>query len=131
MKLRLILAQLACCSFLWMGSPALAERPTVQFTPGQLLRVEVANLTGTFILVERMQGGEPVDVLPGQMFSFSPAGSSINNISMLIWDERGSVFELQAIKLTNNVLRIEVRAGAIAPGDRSVYLRDDGRVIIL
>ncbi len=105
--------------------------PPVQFVPGQTIRVEIANLTDTLVYVEKVQGEPPLDVLPGQLLIFTTGGNSINNLSLLLWDNRGSILTLRPVKVNNTTLRVEVRAGAEPPGDRSVYLRDDGRVLVL
>lgn len=105
--------------------------PPVQFVPGQTIRVEISNLTDTLIYVEKVQGEPPLDVIPGQVLIFTAGGNSINNLSLLLWDNRGSVLTFRPVKVNNTTLRVEVRAGMQPPGDRSVYLRDDGRVLIL
>jgi hypothetical protein len=105
--------------------------PRVEFVPGQRLRVEIANLTQTLVYAEKVQGEPPIDVIPGQISFFVTAGGSINNLSVLIWDNRGSILTLRPVKVDNNTLRIEVRAGNTPPGDRTVYLRNDGRVLVL
>lgn len=105
--------------------------PPVQFVPGQTIRVEIANLTDTLVYVEKVQGEPPLDVIPGQLLIFATGGNSINNLSLLIWDNRGSILTLRPVKVNNTTLKVEVRAGVQPPGDRSVYLRDDGRVLVL
>ncbi len=105
--------------------------PPVQFVPGQTIRVEISNLTDTLVYVEKVQGEPPLDVLPGQLLIFTTGGNSINNLSLLVWDNRGSILTLRPVKVNNTTLRVEVRAGVQPPGDRSVYLRDDGRVLVL
>ena len=105
--------------------------PPVQFVPGQTIRVEISNLTDTLVYVEKVQGEPPLDVIPGQLLIFTTGGNSINNLSLLLWDNRGSIFTLRPVKVNNTTLRVEVRAGVQPPGDRSVYLRDDGRVLVL
>lgn len=105
--------------------------PPVQFVPGQTIRVEISNLTDTLVYVEKVQGELPLEVIPGQVLIFTTGGNSINNLSLLLWDNRGSIFTLRPVKLNNTTLRVEVRAGVQPPGDRSIYLRDDGRVLVL
>ena len=105
--------------------------PRVEFVPGQRLRVEISNLTQTLVYAEKVQGEPPIDVIPGQMSFFVTSGSSINNLSLVIWDNRGSILTLRPVKVDNNTLRVEVRAGNTPPGDRTVYLRNDGRVLVL
>ncbi|NJL91082.1 MAG: hypothetical protein HC916_15810 [Coleofasciculaceae cyanobacterium SM2_1_6] len=105
--------------------------PRVEFVPGQRIRVEIMNLTQTLVYAEKVQGEPPIDVIPGQVSFFVTAGGSINNLSVLIWDNRGSILTLRPVKVDNNTLRIEVRAGNTPPGDRTVYLRNDGRVLVL
>jgi|GEM_PF-4743530 hypothetical protein len=105
--------------------------PRVEFVPGQRIRVEISNLTQTLVYAEKVQGEPPIDVIPGQISFFVTAGGSINNLSLLIWDNRGSILTLRPVKIDNNTLRVEVRAGNTPPGDRTVYLRNDGRVLVL
>ena len=105
--------------------------PPVQFVPGQAIRIEIVNLTQTLVYLEKVQGEPPIDVIPGQLLTLATLGNSINNLSLLFWDNQGSILTLRPVKVNNTTLRIEVRAGAVFPGDRSVYLRDDGRVLVL
>ena len=105
--------------------------PPVQFVPGQTIRVEIINLTDTLLSMEKLQGEPPTDVIPGQLLVLATGGNSINNLSLLFWDNRGSILTLRPVKINETTLRIEIRAGIQPPGDRSVYLRDDGRVLIL
>ena len=105
--------------------------PPVQFVPGQTIRVEISNLTDTLVYVEKVQGEPPLDIIPGQVLIFTTGGNSINNLSLLLWDNRGSILTLRPVKVNNTTLRVEIRAGVQPPGDRSVYLQDDGRILIL
>ena len=103
----------------------------MQFVPGQTIRVEISNLTDTLVYVEKVQGEPPLDIIPGQVLIFTTGGNSINNLSLLLWDNRGSILTLRPVKVNNTTLRVEIRAGVQPPGDRSVYLQDDGRILIL
>ena len=65
------------------------------------------------------------------MRAFVRGGRTDPNFSVVFWDAIGLPLKVNILKPDARTLRIEVRPGGSPPGDRSVYLKDDGRVTIL
>ncbi|MBW4648333.1 MAG: hypothetical protein KME06_06485 [Kastovskya adunca ATA6-11-RM4] len=103
----------------------------VQFIPGQRITVEVANLTSGVLRVQQVYGTDALPVSPGQVLSFLRGGTVDPNFSVVFWDAQGAPLQVNIRKPEARLLRIEVRPGGSLTGDRSVYLRDDGRINIL
>lgn len=108
------------------------RQPPLQFVPGQRITIEIANLTQGMVQLQYVSGTDPVPISPGQVLTFARAGSTIDpNVSLVFWDEIGLPLRVNLLKPEARTLRIEVRPGWRPPGDRSIYLQDDGRVRIL
>jgi hypothetical protein len=105
-------------------------RQPIRFVPGQRVTVEVANLTESVVQLQKIYGSEPLPISPGQVLSFVRGGSTDPNFSVVLWDAIGLPLKLNILKPQGRVLRIEVRPGGRPPGDRTVYLKDDGRVAV-
>ncbi len=105
-------------------------RQPIQFVPGQRITVEVANLTESVVQLQKIYGSEPLPVSPGQVLSFVRGGSTDPNFSVVLWDAIGLPLKLNIFKSQARTLRIEVRPGGRPPGDRTIYLKDDGRVAV-
>ncbi|HEY9652623.1 MAG TPA: hypothetical protein V6C95_18345 [Coleofasciculaceae cyanobacterium] len=105
-------------------------RQPVQFIPGQRITVEVANFTQSVVQIQQLYATDPLAVNPGQVRSFVRGGNTDPNFSVVLWDAIGLPVKVNIIKADARTLRIEVRPGGRPPGDRTVYLRDDGRVAV-
>lgn len=103
----------------------------IKFIPGQRITVEVVNLTRRVIQLQKITGTTPVGLSPGQVLSFARGGKTEPNFSVVLWDVIGRPVTVNILKPEARTLRIEVRPGGRPPGDRSVYLQDDGRVTVL
>ncbi len=103
----------------------------LQFTPGQLVQVVVVNRTPRMLQLQRMEATESMPIQPGQVLKFEQAQVTEPNMSLLFWDDTGRALKATASKPNLATLRIELRPNWQQPGDRSVYLRDDGMVNIL
>ncbi len=106
-------------------------RQPIKFIPGQRITVEVVNLTERVIQLQKISGTDPVAMTPGQVLSFPRGGRTEPNFSVVFWAASGLPLKVNILKPEARTLRIEVRPGGRPPGDRSVYLTDDGRVAIL
>ncbi len=106
-------------------------RQPIKFIPGQRITVEVVNLTGRVVQLQKISGTDPVAITPGQILSFSRGGRTEPNFSVVFWDALGQPLKVDILKPGARTLRIEVRLGGRPPGDRSVYLKDDGHVLVL
>lgn len=105
-------------------------RQPVQFIPGQRITVEVANLTESVIQLQQLYRTDPLPISPGQVLSFVRGGSTEPNFSVVLWDATGLPLKVNILKPEARILRVEVRPGGRPPGDRTIYLKDDGRVAV-
>jgi hypothetical protein len=102
----------------------------IQFTPGKRIRLEVVNRTPNLVHLQQPSATHPIVLQPRQELRLERGDSTVENISLLFWNETG--LSLQAIVSKPNfaTLRVELYPTWRIPGDRSVYLQDDGRVNI-
>jgi len=105
-------------------------RQAIKFIPGQRITVEVVNLTQSVVQLQKILGTDPVAISPGQVLSFVRGGRTEPNFSVVLWNAIGGPLKVKILKPEARTLRIEVRPGGRPPGDRSVYLQDDGRVAV-
>jgi hypothetical protein len=102
----------------------------IQFTPGQLINVEVTNLTSSIVLLEKVQGTDAIPLYPGKTLYLERGGGTNPNFSAVFWDQTALPLRAIITQPQSKTLRIELRPGSRPPGDRSVYVRNDGRVAI-
>lgn len=100
----------------------------IQFTPGEHIRVWVVNRTSSLVQVEQIYGTDPIALLPSQAVEVDPNFGTRPNASLVIWDETSLPIRTILFRPETNTLRIEVLPGGRPPGDRSVYIEDDGKV---
>ena len=105
--------------------------PPIQFIPGQRITIEVVNLTQGVIQLQQMPVTDSLTISPGQVRTFLRGSTIDPNFSLIFWDTMGLFLKADIIKLGAKNLRIELRPGGRPPGNRAVYLNDDGRVKIL
>ncbi len=110
-----------------VAATSCGRRP-IQFVPGQRITVEVVNLTESVVQLQQLYTTDPLPISPGQVLSFVRGGRTQPNFSVVFWDAIGLPLKVNILKPEARTLRIEVRPGERPPGDRSVYLKDDGRV---
>ncbi len=103
----------------------------IRFIPGEQVKVELVNRTAGLILLEEVQGSDPIPVSPTRNFRLTRQGGTVENSSVVFWDANGFPLEVKISQPQKDVLRIEVNPGYTVPGDRSIYLQDDGSVQIL
>jgi hypothetical protein len=103
-------------------------RSPIQFTPGQRIRIKVINSTLYVINLEKLHRTDSISLRPGQELQLEQGDGSEPNISLVFWDENGSPLQAFLSKPDFATLRVEIRPGRLTNGDRSVYIRDDGRV---
>jgi hypothetical protein len=102
----------------------------IRFVPGQRITVEVANLTQSVVQLQQVAGTDPLSISPGQVRSFVRGGTTEPNFSLVMWDAIGLPLRVNLLKPSTKKLRVEVRPGGRPPGERTVYLKDDGRVSV-
>ena len=104
---------------------------TIQFTPGQRIRVQVLNRTNVRLRVEQVVPTEPISLAPGQEVELNFWEGTRSNVSLLFWGEQGEL-PLRAVtsQPTADTLRVELIGSSQPPGDRSVYVLNDGRILV-
>ncbi|MEC4817016.1 MAG: hypothetical protein SAK29_27670 [Scytonema sp. PMC 1069.18] len=100
----------------------------IQFKPGQLIRLEVINITPRTLKVEKPYNAGQVSIQPGQQIRIEQGDGTEPNISLVFWDDTGRPLKAIVTKPNFGTLRVELRPNWYIPGDRTVYIRDDGRV---
>jgi hypothetical protein len=96
-----------------------------------LVKVEVVNRTPRVLTIQKPQTTESIAIQPGKVVKFEQTQATEPNMSLLFWDETGLALKATVSKPNLATLRVELRPNWYPPGDRSVYLRDDGLVSIL
>lgn len=102
----------------------------LQFTPGQRIRLEVVNNTSNVVELEKIQGSKAIPLRPGQKLQFAQEDGQQTNLSLVFWDETGSPLQAVVSKPNFATLRVEIRPTWRYPGDRSLYILNDGRVSV-
>ncbi len=103
--------------------------PVLQFTPGQRIKVQVLNRTENRVEIEKVAGTQPLSISPGQQIEFERDSSTNPNLSVVFWDITSLAIKSSLSKPNPNTLRIELKSERnYPPGDRSVYIHNDGRV---
>jgi hypothetical protein len=108
------------------------SKPYLRFRPGQRIKVQVTNRTYKVLQVENALGGQPLNIQPRSTVQFYRGGGTDPNFSVVFWE--GTETPLRAIptQLGKDTLKIDLNfAPRRAQGDRSVYLDNDGQVIVL
>jgi len=100
----------------------------IQFTPGQPILIKVVNSTSSLIKLEKLRSTSPIPLQPGQEFQSEYLNDTEPNISLVFWNERGQPLRAIVSKPNFGTLRVELRPNWQTLGDRSIYLREDGRV---
>jgi hypothetical protein len=101
----------------------------IQFTPGQRIQISVINRTSSLLQVEQIYGTPPLPLPPDQEVAVDPNFGTRPNASIVFWGE-ALPLRVELFRPAPNQLRIEILAGSQPPGDRSVYIEDDGKVKI-
>ncbi|MDF5719090.1 MAG: hypothetical protein PUP91_01080 [Rhizonema sp. PD37] len=103
----------------------------IQFTPGQRIQVKIVNRTSILVKFEKIQGTDPIFLRPGQELTLSQGDGTKPNVSLVFWDDMKLSLKAIVSKPNFGTLQVELRPNWRSPGDRSVYVRDDGRVNVL
>ncbi|WP_375513052.1 hypothetical protein [uncultured Nostoc sp.] len=100
----------------------------IQFTPGQRIQVEVLNSTPNLIKIQKPSGTDAISLSPGQKLNLEQIEGTEPNTSLIFWSETGLSLQAIVSKPNFGTLRLELRPTSRAPGDRSLYIMDDGRI---
>jgi len=101
----------------------------IQFVPGQPVQLEMINRTSSLVQVEQVYHTDPVALLPGQALQIDPNFGTEPNTSVMFWDDTSLSVRAVVSQPRPQTLRIELYPGQ-SPGDRSVYIQNDGRVMV-
>ncbi len=101
----------------------------IQFVPGQPVQLEMINRTSSRVQVEQVYRTDPVPLLPGQALQVDPNFGTEPNTSVVFWDDTSFSVRAVVSQPRPQTLRIELYPGQ-SPGDRSVYIQNDGRVMV-
>lgn len=104
------------------------SRP-LQFVPGQPVQLEMVNRTPRTIEVEQINRTNPIALRPGQMLQLDRNFGTEPNTSVAFWDTTTLSVRAVVSQPQPQTLRIEIYPGQ-SPGDRSVYIQNDGRVTV-
>jgi hypothetical protein len=100
----------------------------IQFTPGRRIRVQIVNSIPRVIKLQKPAIAEPISLNPGQSLNLDQIEGTEPNTSLIFWDETGRSIQINLSQPNLATLRIELRPTWNVPGDRSVYILDDGRI---
>lgn len=104
--------------------------PPLEFLPGQRVNIQVVNRTGSIVLLEKVQDTDAFPLRPGQEVRFQRWTGTEPNLSVVFWDATGLSLVTRLSKPDEDTLRIELRPGGRPPGDRTIYILNDGRVTV-
>jgi hypothetical protein len=99
----------------------------IQFTPGQAVRLQMANRTSSLVRVQQRPLTDTIALPPGAEVEISSNFGTEPNLSVIFWDETNLGVRAVLFRPEPNLLRIELIPGS-GTGDRSVYIENDGRV---
>ncbi|MEB3179099.1 MAG: hypothetical protein VKL59_08745 [Nostocaceae cyanobacterium] len=114
----------------WAGTCTQPNCPprSLQFTPGQRVRLLVVNTTSSLVQLQKVYGTDPIPLRPGQELVLNQGDGTQPNISLIFWDATGLPLQTNLSKPDDTTLRIELRPGGRPPGDRSIYILNDGHI---
>ena len=101
----------------------------IQFVPGQPVQLEMVNRTPRLLQVEQINRTDPIALLPGQALQLDRNFGTEPNTSVAFWDITTLSVRAVVSQPQPQTLRIEIYPGQ-SPGDRSVYIQNDGRVTV-
>jgi hypothetical protein len=108
------------------------SKPYLRFRPGQRIKVQVTNRTYKVLQVENALGGQPLNIQPRSTVQFYRGGGTDPNFSVVFWEQTETPLRAIPTQLGKDTLKIDLNfAPRRGQGDRSIYLDNDGQVIVL
>ena len=105
--------------------------PPLGFVPGQRINVEVVNQTGvTVLLGEKIEGTDAIPIPPGQVLKFRRWPATEPNFSLVFWSSVSRILTARLSQPHPDTLRVVLISGGRIPGDRTIYILNDGRVML-
>ena len=102
----------------------------IQFTPGDRISVEVVNLGFVTIAAEQVPLRGPITLFPGTSTQLGFGWGTTPNLSMFIWALEDEPIRYRLSRLDDTTLRVEVVSAPNEPSDRSIFIQNDGRVMV-
>jgi hypothetical protein len=102
----------------------------IQFTPGDRISVEVVNLSRVTVATEQVPLRGPITLPPGSSTTVGFGWGTTPNLSMFIWALEDQPIRYQLGRLDDTTLLVEVITAPSEPSNRSVYIENDGRVMV-
>ena len=102
----------------------------IQFIPGDPITVEVINQTPVIVQVEQIPMIAPYALRPRQSARLGFGWGTQPNISIVFWNTQEQPIRAYLSRPEPLRLEIELRPFTSEPSDRSVYIQNDGRVMI-
>ncbi len=100
----------------------------MQFTPGQRIRIQVVNRTPRLLKLQKPATTDTISLQSGEELILEHGHGTTPNISLVFWDDTGLSIKANVSKPNFGTLQVELRPNESFPGDRSVYILNDGRV---
>jgi hypothetical protein len=100
----------------------------LQFKPGQYIRLQIVNRTPRVLKLEKLPEMRRISLEPGKEYIVDQQNGTEPNVSLLFWDDTGRSLEANVSKPNFGTLRLELRPSNKFPGDRSLYILNDGRI---
>jgi hypothetical protein len=102
----------------------------IQVTPGDRISIEIMNSSFVTVAVEQVPLLGPVTLPPGSTTNLGFGWGTTPNLSMFIWALDDRPIRYQLGRLDDTTLLVEVVAAPSEPSDRSIFIENDGRVIV-
>jgi hypothetical protein len=90
----------------------------------------LTNRTSSLVQVEQVFQTSPISLIPGQEFELDSQFGTQPNTSIVFWDETSLPVRAVLSRPETDILRVEILPGGNPPGDRSIYIENDGKVAI-
>jgi len=104
----------------------------LHFTPGQYIRVQVVNRSYGDVKLEQLPELRKMTLKPGEKLQFDLKPETLEQFSLMFWDDGGRYLKGVVSKPNLRTLVLEIRPNSRDySGDRSLYIRSDGRVTVL
>jgi hypothetical protein len=105
--------------------------PPIGFIPGQRVDVQVINFTNSpILLAEKVGGTNVIPIAPGQTLILRRWLATEPNFSLVFWSQIPRILTARVSKTNPDTLRVALISGGEIPGDRTIYIKDDGRVTV-
>jgi hypothetical protein len=102
----------------------------IRFTPGQPIRIQAVNRTSSVVRFEQVAQMDPFPLLPGQELELALGEGTQPNVSLRFAEPISLPLRVVTSQPSANVLRVELYPGGRPPGDRAIYVLDDGRLLV-